>query len=137
MAALRLFVYGTLLDADLRLAVLGAAAQHISVVSAVLKGYERVAIEGCAYPALRRDAAAQVDGCVLSGMDRAMEARLLAYEGAEYRYARRQVEIDGAGRQMTAVFLTTSPPLAGPPWSLAEWQRLHKARVLRDADFWI
>ncbi len=133
---MRLFVYGTLLDADLRRALLGPAARRLSVTNAVLKGYRRVALHGGAYPALRRDAAARVDGCVLAGTDRTVEARLTAYEGEEYRYARRPVEIAGMGRAMAGLFLTRSPPPAGPPWSLADWQRRHKARVLRQAAHW-
>lgn len=132
---MRLFVYGTLLDADLRRALLGPAARRLSVTNAVLKGYRRVALHGGVYPALRRDAAARVDGCVQAGTDRTVEARLTAYEGEEYRYARRPVEIAGLGPAMAGLFLTRDPP-AGPPWSLADWQRRHKARVLRQLAHW-
>ncbi len=128
---MRLFVYGTLLDADLRRALLGPKARRLGMAAAVLRGYRRVALHGDAYPAIRRDAASRVAGCVLSGTDRAMEARLLAYEGEEYRYARRMVEIAGMGRVMAGLFLTTRPPPAGRPWSLADWQRRHKARAMR------
>ncbi len=132
----RLFVYGTLLDADLRRALLGPGAQHLNETTAALIGYRRVAQPGGTYPTLRRDPAARVDGSVLVGLDRTMEARLVAYESDEFLYARRPVQVAGRGPVMAGLFLPRLPPPAGPPWDLEDWRRRHKARALRRAAHW-
>ena len=128
---MRLFVYGTLLDSDLRHSILGPAVRRLSLMDAILRGYRCVAIHSSVYPTLRRDRAAWVDGCVLTDTDPTMDARLMDYEGEGYHCARRLVEISGMGLAMAGLFLTTSPTPTGPSWSLIEWQNRHKARVLR------
>ncbi len=129
----RLFVYGTLLDADLRRAILGPGARQLRETTAALIGYRRVALPGGTYPTLRRDPAARVDGSVLEGLDRTMEARVVASEGDEFLYASRPVRVAGRRPVMAGLFLPRLPPPAGPPWDLEDWRRRHKARVLRRA----
>ncbi len=84
---MRLFVYGTLLDAG-RLASRGGQP-HLSsrLVQATLPGWRRVAIRGGRYPTLRRDRGGTVQGVVLDVPAGAL-ARLIAYEGPAYRLTR-------------------------------------------------
>lgn len=128
---MRLFVCGTLLDPDLRCAILGPAVGRLSLMNAILRGYRCVAMHGGVCPALRRDTAARVHGCVLADTDRIMELRLMAYEGDRYHCVCRPVEISGIGLAMAGLFLTTSPPPTESSWSLTEWQHQHQARALR------
>jgi gamma-glutamylcyclotransferase (GGCT)/AIG2-like uncharacterized protein YtfP len=86
-ATARLFLYGTLLDAD-TLAVRGGDAGLPSrLAPATLQGWRRVALRGGRYPTLRRDRACVVHGAVVAVPARVL-ARLAAYEGPAYRVAR-------------------------------------------------
>jgi gamma-glutamylcyclotransferase (GGCT)/AIG2-like uncharacterized protein YtfP len=80
---MRLFLYGTLLDAD-RLARLGGdPGLPARLRPAALRGFRRVAGAG-GYPTLVPDRAARVEGAVLDVPAGALR-RLQAYEGPRYR----------------------------------------------------
>jgi gamma-glutamylcyclotransferase (GGCT)/AIG2-like uncharacterized protein YtfP len=85
--AVRLFLYGTLLDADVLAARGGEARLASRLAPATLHGWRRVALPGGRYPTLRRDRAGVVHGAVLAAPARVL-ARLAAYEGQAYRLAR-------------------------------------------------
>jgi gamma-glutamylcyclotransferase (GGCT)/AIG2-like uncharacterized protein YtfP len=84
---MRLFLYGTLLDAG-TLAMRGGHPDPASrMVQATLPGWQRVAVRGGRYPTLRRDRTGQVTGVLVDVPARAM-GRLAAYEGPAYRLTR-------------------------------------------------
>lgn len=77
---MRLFLYGTLADADV---LAGFAGRAVPLTPAALRGWRRVALGNSRYPTLRR-ARGTVEG-VLATVDRPTLARLAAYEGPSYR----------------------------------------------------
>lgn len=125
------FVYGTLLDSDVRVAVLGRAARQLVCQTACLHGFTRVSIAGRSYPMVRKVAQGSVAGLVLGGLDRRAEHRLKVYEGPQYRLDTAVVEVAGNGPAQALLFLPRRPPQPAGPWRLAHWQRLHKRRFLR------
>ena len=84
---MRLFVYGTLLDAGTLVTRGGHAGLPARMVPATLPGWRRVALRGGRYPTLRRDRTGVVRGALLTVPARAL-ARLTSYEGSAYRLAR-------------------------------------------------
>jgi hypothetical protein len=80
----RLFLYGTLLDAR-TLSMRGGQADLASrIAHATLRGWQRVAARGGRSPTLCRDRTGQVTGVLIDVPARAM-GRLAAYEGPAYR----------------------------------------------------
>ncbi|MSO81551.1 MAG: gamma-glutamylcyclotransferase [Alphaproteobacteria bacterium] len=84
---MRFFFYGTLMDPDLRAAVLGPAAARLVLVPAVLAGFRRVHAPGQSWPVLIHCAGARVDGVVVD-VDQPSARRLVRYEGPAYRLVR-------------------------------------------------
>ena len=84
---IRLFLYGTLLDAENLASRGGQAGLNLRLAPATLQGWRRVAVRGGRYPTLRRDRAGFVHGALLTTPARVL-ARLAAYEGPAYRLAR-------------------------------------------------
>lgn len=79
---MRVFLYGTLLDAGVFRRRAGTLAPLRHALPARLAGYRRVALRGTPYPTLLR-AVGEVDG-VLVGLAPVPFARLSTYEGASY-----------------------------------------------------
>jgi len=133
------FFYGTLLDDDVRAAVLGRTAPACAPVPAVLAGFRRVPVSGRSFPALIADPRGRVDGALLAGLDAAAAARLSYFEGPEYDPLLRPV-VDAAGVSRDAWVFVPAPRQPFMPglrprpgrWDLASWQRRHKARYLRE-----
>jgi Gamma-glutamyl cyclotransferase, AIG2-like len=125
---MRFFFYGTLLDPELRAAVIGRA---VEVRPAALAGWRRVRAPGKSYPMLVRDPAAAVQGAVTPPLDPAAIARLSAYEGPGYRVALLRPRTPGGRRVLASVFLPVRRVRGGRLWRLEAWRRAHLARYLR------
>src|SRR5512134_3020809 len=80
--AMRFFFYGTLMDEDVRRAVLGVRALA-PVERATLEGWRRVKKAGVSYPVIVRARNHKVDGVLMHGIDRRAHELLLEYEGDE------------------------------------------------------
>ncbi len=128
---MRLFFFGTLLDAELRQAVIGRA---LPAEPAVVRGFRRVVVAGRGYPMLVAAAGGRVDGIVVGGLDPEAIRRLHAYEGGEY--ALRPIRVrTGAGPVLPALaFRCRAGVVPGrAEWRFERWQRRHKRSVLRRA----
>ena len=129
---MRAFFYGTLIDADVRAAVLGAAPRRLSVEPALLPGYRRVQMRKRSYPIIVPDARAAVAGVLMRGLNRADFARLLDYETDEYRAISAEVATRSGKRIVAKVFAASPRALPSPtPWNAADWQRRCKRAFLR------
>jgi gamma-glutamylcyclotransferase (GGCT)/AIG2-like uncharacterized protein YtfP len=108
-----LFVYGTLLSAQIRERVLGRA---VPVRTARLTGYRRLALAGRSYPGLVRALHGQVTGLLVEGLGKADLRQLDRYEGQEYR--RRLLRVDTpSGRQRAWVYLPRPEvAVSDTPW---------------------
>jgi gamma-glutamylcyclotransferase (GGCT)/AIG2-like uncharacterized protein YtfP len=80
----RVFVYGTLLDAATLARRSGDAALSRRCRPATLRGWRRVALPHVPWPTLRRARGDVVTGAVLDATAAAAQ-RLAAYEGSAYR----------------------------------------------------
>ena len=122
-----LFVYGTLLEPRLILAVCGYVGRG---APATLTGFRRQRVLNAAYPAIVEDARASVEGVVYQALSRQQLHRLDEYEGE--MYARCPVAVtglrDGVVRQVYTYVLRPRfvNRLSDEPWSL-DWFHLHHA----------
>ena len=126
---LPLFFYGTLMDAEVRALMLG---RPIDVAPARLRGYRRVPVAGRPYPTLLISSNDCVDGVLAREILPEELKRLIAYEGAEYLLNDVQVLCNEGGLQDAQAFLTR-PGIAISAhldWTLGDWQRRHKRRLL-------
>ena len=129
---LPLFVYGTLCDADLLAAVLARPPRTERIHPARAPGFRAVHYPGRIYPALIRVPGAVAEGLLLTDLTPFERDLLDAFEGEEYRretiatMLADEPELHEADAYIPAIAV----PNAGEDWRLADWQRLHKPRVL-------
>jgi hypothetical protein len=129
---MRYFFYGTLLDAALRRLVLGRLSGRRGGEAAVLDGYQARIAAGKRYPVAVRTPGAAMPGLLMTLPHRRAAARINAYEGHEYRRARRTVRIAGRRGVSAVVFLPTPRARATrTDWDLDLW-RQGAARRRRD-----
>ena len=134
---MRFFFYGTLMDADVRRAVLGPAAPA-TVEPATLAGWRRVPVAGASYPMVVRAAGSRIEGVLVRGLDGRARDLLIAYEGDGYRMLETIVTAAISQKRCRAfVFVpdrrgrSKTPPKRGRgAWILASWRRRHKRRFL-------
>lgn len=128
---MRYFFYGTLIDAALRRQVLGRLGGGIRPVPAWLDGYEARIAAGRRYPLAVRRPGAMMPGVLVTLPHRRAAARINAYEGPEYRRARRSVRLAKGPEVSAVVFLPTARARASrSAWNLDRW-RLAAARRRR------
>tara|TARA_R110002110_G_scaffold8409_2_gene42249 strand:- start:5351 stop:5764 length:414 start_codon:yes stop_codon:yes gene_type:complete len=124
------FFYGTLMDADVRAAVLGPLRDDALVSPARLAGWERVGLRGRSYPVVRPAGAGIVDGLAVSfaaGSTRQIRDLLTSFEGPEYRME----TLTLASGEAAGVFVASRRcHPTGRPWSFADWERRHKRAFL-------
>ncbi len=129
---LSFFFYGTLMDPDLRAAVLGGPCG--SLRPAVLAGYRRRIIAGHDYPAVTPARGADVSGLLAEGVSPAMAARASAYEGEQYdAFSLTVTAEDGTLRDAWIFLLVADVRLSARDWSLDAWRKRHKALALKSA----
>jgi Gamma-glutamyl cyclotransferase, AIG2-like len=127
---MRFFFYGTLMDEDVRRAVLGVRALA-PAERATLEGWRRVKMAGVSYPMIGRARNHKVDGILMHGIDRRAHELLQEYEGDEYTMI--GVEVQTADSKISARMFVPRPGLTvrgRGPWDLVTWQRRHKRRFL-------
>jgi ADP-ribose pyrophosphatase len=125
---MRFFFYGTLLDDALRRIVIG---RDVALSEAILAGWRRCGVVGRQYPMLERDPSGTVTGVVTEALGAGEIARLRHYEGDGYELITADVR-DRSGTDIAAEIFVPRPGtlVAAGDWSLAEWQRAHRAGVL-------
>lgn len=124
------FFYGTLMDADIRNAVLGRFTKSETVTPACLPGWRRVGLRGRSYPVIVPAAGAAVDGLAVSfaeDAERPVTDLLTAFEGHEYDLA----SLELSSGDVVSVFAGARRcHPTGRAWSLSDWQRRHKRAFL-------
>jgi len=128
---MRFFFYGTLIDPDVRRAVLGRLAPA-SVEPATLKGWRRFSAKGVTFPIARPDPKSEIEGVLARGLSAEAGRKLDAYEGDGYR--RVTVEVVSGGKTVAANFYVDdgSGTLTADPaaWSYETWVRRDKRAFL-------
>ena len=125
-----LFVYGTLLDDDVRRAVLGAVAQRSLLVPARLAGWRRVYLRGRHYPVIVPHKDSVVAGALLLDLAASSVSRLSRFEGPEYRLAGLTVVADDGSVAAKGFIGSGKTPHTEVPWELDEWIKSHKRKLL-------
>lgn len=139
-----LFVYGTLMDADVRTMVIGRPLEPAQIRPARLKNMRRVYIAGRLYPMVVPRRGAEVEGLLLSGLSQEDFVRLDAFEG-DYRRERQNVwplnETGQAEAEPALVWFYRTRGAGAPAspreWRLADWQTREKAQFLRGVRAWL
>jgi|ABSN01.1.fsa_nt_gi hypothetical protein len=127
----RFFFYGTLLDADVQQLVFGHALADSAIRPAVLEHYRPARARGKLYPILAARRHARTAGVVVAGLGSLDVARLFFYEDTGYETQEVRVTVGGDRTKTAWVFIPSRRMVAlASNWSLAEWQRRHKPRVL-------
>lgn len=124
-----LFVYGTLRDDQMLAAVLNRPLQPGERLPAVAPGHVTVHYPGRAYPALLRQPGGVAPGNVLIRLTRFELDLLDRFEGDEYRRGVVPVMIDEELHEADA-YLPVVEVRGNAPWSLEQWQALHKLQAL-------
>jgi gamma-glutamylcyclotransferase (GGCT)/AIG2-like uncharacterized protein YtfP len=128
---MRFFFYGTLIDPDVRRAVLGRLAPE-TVEPATLPGWRRFAAKGVTFPIARPDPKAEIEGVLARDLSAAAGRLLDAYEGDGYR--RTKVEIVAGGKTLSAILYVDdgSGTLVAAPgaWDYATWAKRDKRAFL-------
>ncbi|MBX9634916.1 MAG: gamma-glutamylcyclotransferase [Magnetospirillum sp.] len=129
---MKLFFYGTLMDAEVRELVCGRPLD--AVEPAIAQGFRRVFVAGRHYPMLLPHASGWVEGTLVTGLDALTVHRLQVYEGWEYSLHPIKVRTNSGHMVLAHVFMC--PPSIAPlkrDWRLEEWQRRHKRTFLPKA----
>lgn len=140
---MRLFFYGTLLDADVQALVLGRALPGDALMPAELRHFRRVYIAGRLYPMVLPHRGGAVPGAYTATLSKDELARIATYEGSDYRLERRTVHPradGGASPAPVTVWLYRSQSTTRPStreWRLPAWQAKDKAVYLRDTRLWL
>ncbi len=140
VSGLGLFVYGTLMDADVRRLVIGRPLETEQTQPATLKNMRRVYIAGRVYPMVVPRRGDSVEGLLLSGLSAEDYERLDDFEGGDYRRERQPVWLADAPEPVNAWLYRTrgvGPQPSPRPWALEAWQAREKTQFLREARVWL
>jgi hypothetical protein len=133
-----LFVFGTLLDPDVRMAVISRGTDGIP---ASLAGFRRCTVAGESFPMLVPDPASVVSGLLIEGLTELERQRVQFFEGVRQRL---QPHLVRAGVCSVEALVCFSMPDLGPDlrpavgpdatadWDFVVWQRTHKSDYLAD-----
>jgi gamma-glutamylcyclotransferase (GGCT)/AIG2-like uncharacterized protein YtfP len=128
---LRFFFYGTLMDADVRAAVLENSGGDRPVEPATLAGYRRVFLRRRHYPVVVAERSSSVAGFLSAELDLRAKARLDDFETEEYDCV--ECAVSRADGSQVPAWTYVASRLARPTnidWDLAAWQRNHKRNLL-------
>lgn len=132
------FFYGTLMDADVRAAVLGREVASSSVAPATLSGYRRVFVDGQAYPVLLPKAGGLLDGLFVRGLGGRDAALIDHFEGHQYYRQSIKIELKGGARAEALVYLPHgNVPVTDIDWAFDDWCRRHRLDYLRQIAGWM
>ena len=129
---MRFFFYGTLMDAEIRVLVLGRHDGAKPVEPATLPGFRRLTMRGRTYPVIVADRSSSVEGCLVRGLDRAAATRLDAFEGDEYDRIRCAVVLaDGRSVEGWTFVAGRRASPSTAEWEFETWRRRHKRDLRR------
>ena len=127
-----LFIYGTLLDEDVRDAVLGHAMPQQNITPAIAPDYAIYTVAGASYPCLLPAAGEQAEGAAVSGLTEEDFHRLDQFEGENYKRVPVMVHLAGDSSQaITAQYYQPNQSLkTNGRWSLSDWKITEKQNFL-------
>lgn len=135
-----LFLFGTLMDADVMARVLARPLGEPVGEPAWLDGYRRERAAGASYPILLPDPGGTVEGRLVRSCQRRDLARIDHFESEEYRAMPHRVRTADGTRHTASVYLALDVAhlaTSGEPWDLDAWRRAHKEELLAACDGWM
>jgi hypothetical protein len=120
------FFYGTLMDGDVRNAVLGNFIAGEVASPDLLAGWRRVGLRGRSYPVIVPSPGATFDGLAVSfaaAAGRAVTDLLISFEGPEYAI---ETLVLSSGLSASVFVGSRQSHPTGRPWSLSHWEKRHK-----------
>lgn len=135
---MRFFFYGTLLDLDVRRAVLGPTRGNDRGAPAVLPGYVRRRARHGNYPVLVRRLGRWVAGEVFEDLSPREVFLIAHFEGKEYGPALRTVvdQESRGGRPAWTFLPIRHADVTAQAWHQRHWARKGKPRLLREISRW-
>ena len=129
-----LFLYGSMLDADVLKIDLGRQGPADAMQGAELRGYRRLRVPDESYPVLVGHPEGSVWGALLKGLREQDWARIHFFESNEYALKSCDVYVGGARQR--ANFFAEGEMVTGAtePWTLEWWQTHHKDKYLHMID---
>ena len=125
-----LFVYGTLMDAQIMALLLGRVPVGGTIRQGRAYGFRAVLMPQRSYPGLARAAGEWVAGQIVSGLAKEDWRRLDNFEGEEYVRSHIKVQTANGWLAAQAYFPAVEPPADVPGWSFEFWVQNHKAEML-------
>ena len=122
-----LFSYGSLMDADVLRIVIGPEYDAVVTSPAQLAGFRCVQYPTETFPILHAETRKLVDGLLIDGLSALAYQRILFFEGDEYELQSCLVQTHGGEREALYCADVTEPGELYDEWTLARWQREHKA----------
>lgn len=132
------FFYGTLLDAEVRRAVMPHLADELLLQPARLQGYRRVRARRATYPVLVGHPGRTVEGLLAGGLDARALFRMAQFEGDRYLPRRLGVRAVDGSILRAWVFMPLRASHAAPEdWCIRRWRSRHKRRLMGDIARWM
>ena len=126
-----LFFYGTLLDVEVRTAVLAHPTKDVDTIPATLNGYQAFYVAEKSYPGLLQKDGGQVSGLAFKNLSDSDINKLIVFEGQDYSLDPVSIITDDDEVISARVFIPgPAIQLSSKPWTLTEWAPLHKATFL-------
>ena len=137
-ATSNLFVFGSLMDAEVLEIVLGRQLASQNRQAAYLNHYQRLCVVNECYPGLRQAPGKCVQGCLLSDLSPFDVDRVCYFEGEEFSLAECEVVLHNQKTAGALMFqLEANTQLTQVEWSLLSWQRSDKAIFMQMAKRWM
>ena len=132
------FFYGTLMDDDVLVRVIGAAVRALASEPAWIDGYVRLFVAGATYPVLVPRSGGRVGGRLLRRLDKRQATRVARYE-ADFYELREVLVTTADGQSGNALTFLPRPGIKPSPrvWEFDAWQRRHKRTFMRRIDRWL
>lgn len=132
------FFYGTLMDRDVRQALLGKRASQLRVTPGVLLNYRRLAAKHGDYPVLVPALGGRVNGVFVEGLDAQALLWVAHFEGPTYVPGSVLAQDMYRQRLWPWAFLPSERSRASSqPWNFRRWQRIGKRQVRDDLNKWL
>lgn len=133
-----IFLYGSLMDADIRRHVFATSIHDGQIVPAVAQGFCTMTYPGENFPVLLPKYDSHVEGQVLLEPNNEALARMAFYEGDEYGIGYINVNTKEHG-SITAKFnqVLDQDLVFDQPWSYTEWHRTERSALVKSAQLYM
>lgn len=122
------------MDADVLRIVTGPEYQALTIEPAQLAGYRCVQYPTETFPILQPEPDKVVQGLLIDGLSELAYQRILFFEGDEYELQTCRVQSAVGEREAAYCADVTQPGALYDEWTLARWQREHKAAFCIQVD---